>query len=533
MRDTHRGATAADVEVRGPLEPGYDRILTPRALAFLAELAVRFAPRVRERLDARERDGADRLDFPAETAHVRESDWTIAPLPRDLACRLVEITGPVDRKMIINALNSGADCFMADFEDSSAPTWSNMVEGQQNLHDAVRGTIEYHDAVRDKHYRLGPSPATLMVRPRGWHLVERHVLVDGRPIPAALFDFGLFVFHDAHALLEHGSAPYFYLPKLEHYLEARLWNDVFVFAQKWLGIPVGTFKATVLIETLPAAFCMDEILYELRDHSAGLNCGRWDYIFSYIKTRAGEPDAVLPDRSQVSMTQPCMRAYTQLVVKTCHRRGAPAIGGMAAQIPIKDDPEANARAIAKVEADKRREAEDGHDGTWVAHPGLVDVARRIFREVVTGDNQLHVRRGDVQVTRDDLLRVPIGTTTEDGLRLNVRVGIQYLAAWLGGNGCVPLYHLMEDAATAEISRAQIWQWCRHGITLACGRTVTPELIDDIVHDETVALADRLGRDGWRDGRFEVAKALFREIATARDLAPFLTLAAYDQLGTGG
>jgi malate synthase len=453
----------------------------------------------------------------------------VASIPADLEKRLVEITGPVDRKMIINALNSGADVFMADFEDSTAPTWSNLLEGHRNLIGAVRRTLTHDDPETGKAYRLNEKTATLMVRPRGLHLPERHVLLEGRPIPGALFDFAVHFFHNAAELLRRGSGPYFYLPKMESHLEARIWNRVFTRAQEGLGIPHGSVRATCLIETLPAAFEMDEILHELREHSAGLNCGRWDYIFSIIKTRRHDPAAVLPDRVQVTMEQPCMRAYTQLTVRTCHRRGAHAIGGMAAQIPIRNDPEASEAALARVRADKRREAGDGHDGTWVAHPGLVPVAREIFESMVTGPHQFGRLRDDVVVTAKDLLEVPRGTRTEDGLRLNLRVGVQYLEAWLRGIGCVPLDNLMEDAATAEISRTQIWHWLRHGAALDDGRAVTPDLVKALLDEEMARVASEIGRERFESGRFPQAIELFLGVATTPELPEFLTLPAYDVL----
>jgi len=529
----------AGMALRGDVTPLMGEVLTPEALAFVAELTRAFRPRVvdelleRRRTAQADRDAGARLDFLGETRPVREGDWRIATLPQDLLQRTVEITGPVDRKMIINALNSGADVFMADFEDSSAPTWEGMVLGQVHLRDAVRRTIGFEDAARGKTYELGPDPAVLMVRPRGWHLPEAHVEVDGRPVPGGLFDFGLYLFHNAGALRARGTGPYFYLPKLESHLEARLWNDVFVRAQEALGLPVGTIKATVLIETLPAAFEMDEILYELRDHSAGLNCGRWDYIFSFIKVHRSDPARVLPDRSQVGMTQPCMRAYTQLVVKTCHRRGAPAIGGMAAQIPIKSDPAASEAALEKVRADKRREVQDGHDGTWVAHPGLVPVAREVFEAHMDGPNQLARTRDDVEVGAEDLLRVPEGTITEDGLRLNVRVGVQYLEAWLRGSGCVPLYHLMEDAATAEISRTQVWQWLKRGAALADGRRVDEALVRTVTAEEMNRVEGEVGAERLAAGRYAEARDLFLELATAPECVEFLTLPAYARLVAEG
>ena len=431
---------------------------------------------------------------------------------------------------MINAFNSGADVFMADLEDSSAPTWANVLSGQINLYDAIRRTITWNDPETGKSYRLNDRTATLIVRPRGWHLLERHLLVDGRPVPGALVDAGFYLFHNAHALIERGTGPYLYLPKLETHREARLWNDVLAYAEKALEIPHGAIKATVLIETLPAAFEMDEILWELRDHIVGLNCGRWDYIFSFIKYLSANPAAVLPDRSQVTMEQPCMRAYTQLAVKTCHRRGAHAIGGMAAQIPIKNDPEANDRALARVRADKLREVKDGHDGTWVAHPGLVPVAREIFDANMPGPNQLAVTRADVNSTADDLLRVPTGTRTIEGLRHNVRVGIQYIEAWLRGTGCVPLYHLMEDAATAEISRAQVWQWIHHRARLDdTGQVVDATLLERVVDEEMARITRDIGAPRAQQGRFDEARALFTELATSDTLADFLTSAAYAAL----
>jgi malate synthase len=432
----------------------------------------------------------------------------------------------VDRKMVINALNSGANCFMADFEDSHSPTWIGTLDGQINVGDAVDGTIEYVQPDTKKHYKLKDQVATLLVRPRGWHLDEKHVLVDRQPISASLFDFGLYFFHNAQKLIDKGSGPYFYLPKLESHLEARLWNDVFIHAQQELGIPHGTIRATVLIETIPAAFEMDEILYELRDHMAGLNCGRWDYIFSFIKRFRSRPDMVLPDRAQVTMTTHMMRSYSLLAIKTCHRRGAAAIGGMAAQIPIKDDPAANEQALEKVRADKNREANDGHDGTWVAHPGLVQVAKAEFDAVMPSPNQIHRQREDVRVTRDDLLQVPAGTITEEGLRLNIRVGVQYMESWLRGNGCVPLYNLMEDAATAEISRTQVWQWLHNAKQLDDGRTITAELFRQFFNEEMDRIRHEVGQPRFDSGQFGLAAKLFHDIIERDELEEFLTLRAY-------
>ena len=523
----------AGVEIRAPSGPRYDEILTTRALEFVATLARRFEDRRRELL-ARRADVQRAIqegrspDFLPETAAVRDAEWTVASIPPDLADRRVEITGPVERKMIINALNSGAKVFMADFEDSNAPTWANNVEGQVNLCDAVRRTIEFVSP-EGKAYRLAPTTATLVVRPRGWHLVEKHVLVDGRPISGSLFDFGLYFFHNAAELVRRGTGPYFYLPKLESHLEARLWNDVFVLAQETLGIPRGTIRATVLIETILAAFEMDEILHELCEHSSGLNCGRWDYIFSFIKKFRNRPEFVLPDRALVTMDRHFLRSYVDLLIRTCHRRRAHAMGGMAAQIPIKSDPAANERALEKVRQDKLREARAGHDGTWVAHPGLVPVAREIFDAQMGGPHQLAVARADVRVTAADLLTVPGGPITEVGLRTNVDVGIQYLEAWLRGVGCVPIYNLMEDAATAEISRTQVWQWLHHSARLDDGRPVTPELVRQVTADELDKLRRALGPDRFDAGRFPLAARLFDELMTGTEFAEFLTLKAYDHI----
>ena len=522
------------IRIAGPHVDGSERVLTPAALAFVDDLSRRFGGRVvellKQRQDRQRRlDAGERLDFLAETAAVRRDTWRVASPPDDLLDRRVEITGPVDRKMIINALNSGAQVFMADFEDANSPTWGNVVRGQNNLFDAVRRTIEYVQPETGKHYTLNPTPATLMVRPRGLHLVEQHCLVDDRPVAAMFFDFGLFLFHNAEALIQSGSGPYFYLPKLQSHLEARLWNDVFLHAESARGLPRGTIKATVLIETLPAAFEMDEILYELREHSIGLNCGRWDYIFSSIKTRRTDAGFVLPDRSQVTMETPFMQAYVRLLIRTCHRRGAHAMGGMAAQIPIKNDPRANETALDKVRADKLREVREGHDGTWVAHPGLVAVARRVFDEGMSTPNQLTVIRDDVRVTSEMLLEAPAGTRTEAGLRHNIRVGIQYVEAWLGGQGAVPIYNLMEDAATAEICRTQIWQWLRHRATLDDGRLVTRPLVEQLTGEEFKRVRDELGAARFDSGRFEQARDVFLRVATSEHLEEFLTLPAYELL----
>ncbi len=522
------------VTLRGPTGPGYEEILTEEAVNFVAMLADAFRDRVTSALAAREQRQAEFAkgalpDFLPETAEIRSGDWTVAPLPADLLDRRVEITGPVDRKMVINALNSGASTFMADLEDSNAPSWSNCVEGQINLRDAVRGTITFDNAARGKRYELNEKTATLLVRPRGWHLVERHFELDGKAIPAGLFDFGLYFFHNAKTLIENGSGPYFYLPKLQSHLEARIWNDAFVLAQKTLGIPNGTIKATVLIETLPAAFELDEILWELKDHSSGLNCGRWDYIFSYIKTLRDHPDRVVPDRGQVGMTQPFMAAYSQRVIQVCHRRNVHAMGGMAAQIPIKNDPVQNEAALTKVRQDKLREVKDGHDGTWVAHPGLVSIAMDIFNEHMKTPNQIENKREDVHVTQADLVAVPTGTKTEAGLRQNVNVGLLYLEAWLGNSGCVPLYNLMEDAATAEISRTQLWQWQRHAVKLQDGRTVDRALIETTLDEELLKIREQLGAERYDGGHFDDAKRLFLEVSVGETCVEFLTLPAYEVL----
>jgi len=521
-------------EVVGPCDDRHHAILSDEALRFVATLMREFRDARRGLLERRRhraaefRDGAT-LDFLAETRPIREGDWTVAPIPDDLQHRCVEITGPVDRKMVINALNSGADVFMADFEDANSPTWSNTIDGQVNLFDAVRRRITFASP-EGKRYELNEKTATLLVRPRGWHLDEKHVRVDGEPISASLFDFGMYLFHNARELLERGAGPYFYLPKLESHLEARLWNEVFNRAQDLLGLPRGTIRATVLIETLPAAFEMHEILYELREHSAGLNCGRWDYIFSMIKTFAGRPEWTLPDRAQITMTTHCMRSYSQLAIQTCHRRGIHAIGGMAAQIPIKSDPEANETALAKVRADKVREAGDGHDGTWVAHPGLVGIARAAFDEVMPEAHQIHRLRDDLAITADDLLAVPQGAITMAGLNQNVDVAIQYMAAWLGGNGCVPLYNLMEDAATAEISRSQLWQWVHHdNARLDDGRAITAALVHEQFDEQLDKLHARLGAKAFAAGHYLEARELIEKIVQRDAFTSFMTLEAYERL----
>lgn len=532
-RPPHRVFQVDGVVVKGRMSDAYEQILTPEALRFLGLLARTFEARRQELMARRhvrqhELDKGHKPDFLEKTRWIRESPWTVAPIPADLQDRRVEITGPVDRKMIINALNAGANVFMADFEDANSPTWDNNLQGQLNLRDAVEGTISFVNP-DGKRYQLNPQTATLMVRPRGWHLREKHLHVDHRPISASLFDFGLFFFHNAHKLIEKGSGPYFYLPKLESHLEARLWNDVFNVAQDYLDIPRGTIRATVLIENILAAFEMNEILYELREHSAGLNCGRWDYIFSYIRKFRNDPNCILPDRAQVTMTRHFMQSYVDLLIQTCHRRGIHAMGGMAAQIPIKDDPVANEAALEKVRQDKRREVMAGHDGTWVAHPGLVPVAKEIFDTHMKHAHQLAVTRDDARVTAQDLLQVPDGTITEQGLRINIDVGIQYLESWLRGSGCVPIYNLMEDAATAEISRSQVWQWVRHGAKLDDGRTITPELVHRIIHDELGRMRERLGKERFEAGRFDIASRIFQDLVTRRQFVEFMTLVAYDYL----
>ncbi len=522
----------AGIVIRGPMKPGFEKVLTPEAIDFAVELEREFGAE-RRRLLARRAEIQRRLDagwkpdFLPETKAIRDGDWRVASIPRDLQDRRVEITGPTDRKMVINALNCGANVYMADFEDANTPTWDNLIEGQANLSDAVRRTIAFDDPQTGRHYSLNGKTAVLFVRPRGWHLPEKHVLVDGEPMSGALFDFVLFFFHNAKELVARGTGPYFYLPKLESHLEARLWNSVFLHAQARLGLPRGTIRATVLIETILAAFEMDEILWELRDHSAGLNCGRWDYIYSFIKKFAEDPACVMPDRAQVTMTSHFLRSYSLLLIKTCHRREIHAMGGMAAQIPIRDDPAANEAAMEKVRADKMREAGDGHDGTWVAHPGLVTIAKEIFDREMPQPNQIARKRQDVHITASDLLAVPTGTITEVGLRQNLDVGIGYIEAWLRGTGCVPLYNLMEDAATAEISRAQLWQWIRHRVRLEDGRTVDAALCRKLLDEELAKL-----RTSRSDNGYEAAAKLFCELIEMRAFPEFLTIPAYDMIAPG-
>jgi malate synthase len=528
-------ATGMKIELRGKLEPDFEHVLTPDAIEFVAVLQREFGPTRQKLLEARaERRarlaGGGELSFLDETRAVREGAWSVAPAPADMQQRWVEITGPTERKLTINALNSGADGFMADFEDANAPTWPNMVEGQLNLRDAIDGTITY-DGSDGRHYELIDDPATLLVRPRGWHLPERHLLVGSEPIAGALFDFGMYLFHCAPRLLAKGSGPYFYLPKLESHREARLWNDVFCFAQDALGIPRGTIKATVLIETLPAAFEMDEILYELREHSAGLNAGRWDYIFSAIKCFPDRPEMVLPDRGDVTMTVPFMRAYAELLAATCHRRGAHAMGGMSALIPSRTDEEANDKALDGVRADKEREVTQGYDGTWVAHPDLVPVAREVFERGLSGArNQLEFQP-EVEVGAADLLDLGStpGQITEAGLRTDVSVGFQYVSFWLTGRGAAAINSLMEDAATAEISRSQIWQWVRHDAQLEDGRTVTRELVREILDEETAKIRAAVGEQTWKDGRPARTREIFERVALSGELFEFLTVPAYAYL----
>jgi malate synthase len=520
------------VEILAPITENHADVLSPEAIDFIVDLQRTFNMRRKELLNAREErqrrlDAGERPNFLEETRSIRKSQWAVAPMPADIIDRRVEITGPVDRKMIINALNSGARIFMADFEDSSTPTWNNLLDGHINLRDAVRRTITYADPATGKQYKLNEKVAVLFVRPRGWHLEERHVLVDGEPMSGSIFDFGLYFFHNAQKLVTRGSGPYFYLPKMESHLEARLWNDIFILAQKEIGLPQGTIRGTVLIETILASFEMDEILYELRDHSAGLNCGRWDYIFSFIKKFSNDGRALLPDRSQVTMTTPFMRSYSKLAIKTCHRRNAHAMGGMSAYIPVKSDPMANEKAIAQVRADKEREAGDGHDGTWVAHPGLVPVAQEIFDRLMPQPNQISKQLPDYNPTAEDLLRVPEGEITEAGVKQNVAIGLGYLESWLRGIGCVPLFNLMEDAATAEISRAQLWQWIHHKAKLTDGRVVNIALVESMIDNELKQ--QRSAVDAERYAAYEKAAGLVRDLVRAPKFVEFLTVPAYQRV----
>lgn len=526
---------SGEIAILGPMQPAYQAILTDEALSFVAELVARFGPE-RDRLLARRRerqkafDAGALPDFLPETAAIRAGDWRVAPIPADLQDRRVEITGPVDRKMVINALNAPVKCFMACFEDALSPTWDNVVQGQVNMRDAVAGSISFANP-DGKEYRLADKTAVLIARPRGWHLPEKHVTLNGQPIPGALLDFGLYFFHNARALIAKGTGPYYYLPKMESHLEARLWSQVMDYAEDRFELPRGTIKATVLIETLPAVFEMDEILFEMREHIVALNCGRWDYIFSYIKTLKNHPDRVLPDRGSVSMDKPFLDAYSRLLIKTCHKRGALAMGGMAAFIPVKD-PGQNEIALAKVRADKEREARNGHDGTWIAHPGLAGVATEVFNQHIGPGrlNQLHVlREADAPVTASDLLQPSEGAATEAGMRGNIRVAVQYIEAWISGRGAVPIYNLMEDAATAEISRTQIWQWIRHGIRLDSEEAVTAALFRRLMAEELEVIRKEVGDETYTKGRFEEAARIMDQITTADECVDFLTLAAYDYL----
>ncbi len=520
------------IEVIGALTPAYRKVLTPEALKFVARLVRKHGPRREQLLALREErqakiDAGKLPNFLPETKHVRSGKWTIKGIPADLQDRRVEITGPVDRKMIINALNSGAKCFMADFEDSAAPTWELMIQGHINLRDAIRRSISF-TSPEGKEYKLNPEVATLIVRPRGWHLLEKHILIDGKPIPGGILDFALFFFHNAKELIKRGSGPYFYLPKMQSHLEARLWNSIFVDAQKELGLPKGTIKATVLVETIWGTFEMDEILYELRDHIVALNCGRWDYIFSCIKTLKDRSDWIVPDRLQVTMDKHFLDSYSKLLCETTHKRGAQAMGGMAAFIPVKNNEELNQQIFAKVRADKLREVKNGHDGTWVAHPGLVQIAMDVFNQNMPEPNQVG-KKFKYGIKAADLLKCPEGQITEAGLRNNINVGIGYVEAWLNGNGCVPLHNLMEDAATAEISRTQVWQWLKHGATMADGRKVSRELVLQVLDQELAAYRKELGDERYYKGRFAEAAGIFARMSTASDCVEFLTLPAYEYL----
>ena len=519
------------MQITGEIKPGFEQILTPEALALVAKLSRAFEPRRQELLASRvarakRLDAGELPDFLPETLHIRQGDWKIAPIPKALECRRVEITGPVERKMVINAFNSGADSYMTDFEDSNTPNWDNQITGQINMRDAVRRTISLEQ--NGKSYKLNDKIATLVVRPRGWHLDEKHVLVDGKRVSGGIFDFALFLFHNAKEQLARGAGPYFYLPKMESHLEARLWNDIFVMAQNEIGLPQGTIKATVLIETIVAAFEMDEILYELREHSSGLNAGRWDYIFSCIKKFKNDKNFCLADRAKVTMTAPFMRSYALLLLKTCHKRNAPAIGGMAALIPIKNDPEKNDIAMGGVRNDKARDATDGYDGGWVAHPGLVELAMTEFKKVLgEAPNQISKQRPDIEVTAKDLLNFqPETPIKEAGLRYNINVGIHYLGAWLAGNGCVPIHNLMEDAATAEISRSQVWQWIRSAKgNLEDGRKVTADMVRAMIPEELVKVKEIAGNGPTYDR----AAVIFEEMSTSENFAEFLTLPLYEEI----
>ena len=511
----------------------YPEILTEDALMFLLELHQRFDKRRKELLSYREAqqalfDTGVTPNFPAETQSIRQSDWKAAPIPEDLLDRRVEITGPVDRKMVINALNSGANTFMADFEDSTSPTWANVMEGQENLRDANKKEIYLYDSAKEKEYTLNDETAVLLVRPRGLHLEEKHLFVDGQPLSGSLVDFGLYVFHNTHTLLSQGTAPYFYLPKLENYEEARWWNDVFVFAQQYLEVPVGTFKCTLLVETITASFQLNEFIYELKDHIVGLNCGRWDYIFSYIKKLKNHAGFVVPNRDQVTMTTPFMAAYSKLVISVCHKRGIHAMGGMAAQIPIRNNTTANEIAINKVKVDKEREVLNGHDGTWVAHPGLVSVAKEVFDQHMPTANQID-KQLNLEMSAEELLEVPDGTISEEGIRKNINVAILYLESWLRGKGAAALYHLMEDAATAEISRTQLWHWLDKQVQLEDGRVFTLKLYQDLLDDEVEKIILICGPEVIRKGKYKEAVEVLNTLIINEEFDEFLTLPAYDYL----
>jgi len=520
--------------IKGPLKPEYESILTDDALCFVEKIEREFRDirqiLLENRMQVQRKIDAGQLpDFLPETNQIRDNDWKVYPNPSDLLDRRVEITGPVERKMIINALNSGVKVFMADFEDSNSPTWDNVVSGQINLRDAVNKTITFINPHNDKFYQLNDNTATLMVRPRGWHLYEKNVELDGMPISASIFDFGMFFYHNAKKQIAHGTGPYFYLPKLEHYNEAKLWNDIFIMAQNELNIPIGTIKATVLIETILAAFQMDEILYSLKEHSAGLNCGRWDYIFSFIKKFKTYENFVLPDRSEVTMDRHFLKSYVELLINTCHKRGAHAMGGMAAQIPIKNDEDANIAALNKVKTDKKREATAGHDGTWIAHPGLAEIAMDAFNEAMDGPNQIEKNIGPCKISQKDLLKIPCGKITEEGVRENIRVGVQYLEAWLNGNGCVPLYNLMEDAATAEISRSQLWQWLRHKKEMDNGININSSYYNQIMLEELDKIKKLYGDEYYNNRKFNQASKMFFEMISGEVLDEFLTLPAYEHI----
>jgi len=523
-------AEKSSYKISGNMLDGFEDILTPHALDFICMLEDKFGQRrlellVQRKVMQNKIDNGFVPDFLDVTKDVRDLQWTVSPLPKDLLDRRVEITGPVDRKMIINALNSGVKVFMADFEDSNSPTWENCINGQINLKDAINKTISFYNPIKDKKYTLNKDIATLMVRPRGWHLKEKNFSYKGNSISASIFDFGLYFFHNVNQLIENGTGPYFYLPKMENHLEARLWNDIFIEAQNYMQVPVGTIKATVLIETILAAFEMDEILYELKEHSAGLNCGRWDYIFSFIKKFKNDSDFILPDRSEVTMDRHFLSSYVKLLVYTCHKRKVHAMGGMAAQIPIKNNDSANTLAMNKVREDKKREAVAGHDGTWIAHPGLAPIALDAFNTIMPNDNQIDMELIDPQIKKEDLLKVPKGKITEQGFRDNIKVGIQYVEAWLNGNGCVPLYHLMEDAATAEISRSQLWQWIKNKVKIN-DEEITKDFFDIILKEELGSIKNEIGNDRYNNGKFDLAANLFKDMILKDDFDEFLTLPAY-------